>query len=352
MISGTTSGNVTEAGGVNNGTPGTPTATGDLNATDVDNPSDAWTAVSAPTASVYGSYTLTAAGAWTYTLNNSNAAVQALNVGQTLTDTFTATTIDGTSQVVTITITGANDAPVISGTTSGTVTEAGGVNNGTPGTPTATGDLSSADVDNPADGWQAVAAGAASVSGYGSYALTAGGAWTYTLNNANAAVQALNVGQTLTDTFTATTIDGTSQLVTITITGANDAPVIGGTASGSVTEAGGVNNGTPGTPTATGDLNATDVDNPSDVWTAVSAPTASVYGSYTLTAAGAWTYTLNNSQRGRAGAQCRADADRHLHRHDDRRHVASRHHHHQRRQRCAGDYRPRDRHGDRGRRGQ
>ena len=43
-------------------------------------------------------------------------------------------------------------------------------------------------------------------------------------------MQALNVGQTLTDTFTATTIDGTAQLVTITINGANDAAVISGVA--------------------------------------------------------------------------------------------------------------------------
>ena len=47
--------------------------------------------------------------------------------------------------------------------------------------------------------------------------------WTYTLDNSNATVQALNVGQTLTDTFTAITVDGTAQLVTITINGANDA---------------------------------------------------------------------------------------------------------------------------------
>ena len=62
-----------------------PTATGDLNSTDVDNPNDAWTAVGTATASAngYGTYTLTAAGVWTYTLDNSNADVQALNVGQT-----------------------------------------------------------------------------------------------------------------------------------------------------------------------------------------------------------------------------------------------------------------------------
>ena len=126
MISGSASGNVTEASGVNNGTPGTPIATGDLNASDVDNTNDTWTAVGTATTSTsgYGTYTVTAAGLWTYTLDDSNAAVQALNVGQTLTDTFTAVTTDGTSQVVTITINGANDAAVISGDFTGTVVEA------------------------------------------------------------------------------------------------------------------------------------------------------------------------------------------------------------------------------------
>ena len=38
-----------------------------------------------------------------------------------------------------------------------------------------------------------------------------------------------------------------------------------------MTEAGGVANGTPGTPTATGDLNSTDVDNPDDLWEPVGA---------------------------------------------------------------------------------
>ena len=153
--------------------------------------------------------------------------VQALNAGQTLTDTFTATTVDGTAQVVTITINGTNDAAVITGDFTGTVLEAGGVANGTPGIPTATGDLDAADVDNPPD-WTPVGTPTASTNGYGSYTLTAAGVWTYTLDNSNATVQALNVGQTLTDTFTATTVDGTAQLVTITIDGANDAAVITG----------------------------------------------------------------------------------------------------------------------------
>ena len=120
--------------------------------------------------------------------------------------------------MVTITINGANDAAVISGDTTGTVVEAGGVDNGTPGTPTATGDLNATDVDNPNDAWHGGRHAAASANGYGTYTLTAAGVWTYTLDNSNAAVQALNAGDTLTDTFTATTVDGTAQLVTITIT--------------------------------------------------------------------------------------------------------------------------------------
>ena len=93
---------------------------------------------------------MTAAGVWTYTLNNANSAVQALNVGDTLTDTFTVTTVDGTPQVVTITINGTNDAAIISGTTTGSVIEAGGVANAVLGTPTATGTLTDTDVDNHA----------------------------------------------------------------------------------------------------------------------------------------------------------------------------------------------------------
>ena len=53
--------------------------------------------------------------------------------------------------------------------------------------------------------------------------MTADGVWTYTLDNANCTVQALDVCDTLTDTFMVTTIDGTAQVVTITIHGADDA---------------------------------------------------------------------------------------------------------------------------------
>ena len=108
--------------------------------------------------------------------------------------------------------------------------------------------------------------------------------------------------------------------------------MISGDTTGRVVEAGGVANGTPGTSFATGDLDSTDVDNTSDSWTAIDTPTLSAngYGTFTIDAAGLWTYTLDNGNAGRAGAQCRRDADRHVHRHDGRRHHPAGDHHHQR----------------------
>jgi VCBS repeat-containing protein len=225
VITGTSSGAVVEAGGVANATPGTPTATGDLQASDVDNATDAFQAVAAgaTTSNHYGTFGVTAAGVWTYTLDNTNAAVQALNTGSpALSDTFTVLSQDGTPQVVTIAITGSNDAAVITGTSSGAVVEAGG----TPGTPSATGDLLASDVDNATDAFQPVAAGAATANSYGTYGVTAAGVWTYTLDNANATVQALNTGSpALSDSFTVLSADGTPRVVTITISGSNDGPV-------------------------------------------------------------------------------------------------------------------------------
>ena len=132
--------------------------------------------------------------------------------------------------------------------------KAGGVANALLGTPTASGTLTDTDVDNATNSFQAVATATASDKGYGTYTMTADGQWSYVLNNGNATVQQLNVNDTLTDTFTVKTVDGTEQVVTVTINGANDAAVISGDATGSVTEAGGVANALLGTPTASGTL--------------------------------------------------------------------------------------------------
>ena len=65
----------------------------------------------------YGTLTFVASaegGVWTYTLDSTNAAVQALK-GDTLTDDFTFTAEGAAPITVTITISGVNDAPTVSG---------------------------------------------------------------------------------------------------------------------------------------------------------------------------------------------------------------------------------------------
>jgi VCBS repeat-containing protein len=57
----------------------------------------------------YGTFAMTAAGVWIYALDNSHAAVQALDPGETLIDASTVATMDGTAQVATITIHGASN---------------------------------------------------------------------------------------------------------------------------------------------------------------------------------------------------------------------------------------------------
>ena len=295
IISGATDGAAIEAGGVANTSFVKLSATGKLTSTDVDDAADTFTAVDTPAASArgFGTFTMTADGVWTYTVNNSDSAVQALNIGDKLNDSFTVTTIDGTSQLVTITINGTNDAAVISGATTGSVTEDSDTSCNAP---TATGKLTATDVDNT-PGFTAVKCPTATEAGYGTFTMSADGTWTYTPDDANCAVQALNVGGKLIDTFKVTSLDGTAQLVTVTINGTNDAAIISGTKQGSVIEAGGVANSSSCKPTATGTLTDTDVDNAPNTFTAIDSPKASTggYGTYTMTKEGVWTYTLDNT---------------------------------------------------------
>ncbi|MEG1043083.1 MAG: VCBS domain-containing protein, partial [Pseudomonas sp.] len=67
------------------------------------------------TSGSYGSFTANADGTYSYTLNNSHPAVNALNKGQTLTETFSYTVQDADGDTrtasVTITIQGHTDGP-------------------------------------------------------------------------------------------------------------------------------------------------------------------------------------------------------------------------------------------------
>jgi VCBS repeat-containing protein len=183
----------------------------------------------------YGTITKNSDGTYSYSLNNNNPAVDALKVGQTLTETFTYTMSDSDgsqdSATLTITITGSNDAPIANADTNwakeDTVDASGNVLQTLvhADAPSGTfGDVADTDVDVEA----LTVTGFTGGNAYGTLTLNADGSYSYVLNNSLAAVQALDDGETLTDTYTYTVTDGTTTdtaTLTITIFGTNDAPV-------------------------------------------------------------------------------------------------------------------------------
>ena len=170
-----------------------------------------------------------------------------------------------------LTISSANDDPVASDD-SGSATEAGGVTNGTTGS-SASGNVLTNDSDNDTGDTKAVAAirsgstegsgtagtlGNALAGNYGSLTINSDGSYSYSIDENNASVEALANGETITDTFNYTVADSQSAtdiaLLTVTITGSNDAPVItNGPDTASLTE-------TDSALTTSGTLTVGDVD--------------------------------------------------------------------------------------------
>ncbi len=341
-----------EAGGTSNGTAGTnPTGNVLTNDTDPDSVGNGETKtvtgvlagtqasatgnVASSVTGTYGSISIAADGSYTYTVDNSNATVQALRTsGQTITDIFTYTMTDtagstSTTQI-TVTIQGANDAPTAVADTA-TAVEAGGTSNGTAGT-NPTGNVLTNDIDPDSvgngetktvtgvlAGTQASATGnvASSVTGtYGSINIAANGAYTYTVDNSNATVQALRTnGQTITDVFTYTMTDAVGSTsttqITVTIQGANDAPTaVADTAT--AVEAGGSSNALYSVnPSGNVLTNDNDPDSSANGETktvigvvggtaasaagSVNTNVNGLYGSITIAADGTYTYVVDNN---------------------------------------------------------
>ena len=145
-----------------------------------------------------------------------------------------------------------------------------------------------------------MAAGAASIGGFGIYAVAADGTWTYTLDDSDPAVQALNGTDMLTDTFNAATQDGTAQLVTITIHAQNDAALL----SADVRDLTETNCATD--ISSSGTLTISDPDGRATF--VAQAGTVGVYGTFAIDSAGVWTYTASSAAR-------RVRGRRHQHRH-------------------------------------
>src|SRR5262249_39177228 len=175
-----------------------------------------------------------ASGAWTYPANNSQAANQQTGAGKGHSVSFTAVPSDATaSRVVTVTIHGTNDVPVIGGVSTGDVTEDANIVAGNIFT---SGALTIADVDAGQSNFTAKSETPRG-GGYGTFTLAANGSWNYNANDRQNAIKQLGAGQSLTDSCTAVSSDGSaSRVVTVTIHGTNDVPVIGGVSTGDVTE--------------------------------------------------------------------------------------------------------------------
>ncbi|NVJ98598.1 MAG: DUF4347 domain-containing protein [Alphaproteobacteria bacterium] len=243
------------------------TVGGTATVTDVDNPN---TFDAATPGGTYGDIQIAANGDWTYDLDEANSDVQALNAGDTLQDTITVQSDDGSNQDIIITITGVNDAATFGGDLTGSIGE---------DTDTVGGTATVSDVDD-ADTFTAD-----TVAGtYGTLTIATNGDWVYDLDEANGDVQALAASDTLQDTISVAADDGTTQDIVITIDGVNDAATIAGDLIGAINE-----DGTTDTGTAT----VTDTDTGENTFNADTIDGAN--GTLVIAANGDWTYTIDNS---------------------------------------------------------
>ena len=202
--------------------PATLTASGSISIADADAGQAAFQTAVTPASGSLGTLVLASAGAFTYSVANS--ATQYLGAGDSKIDTFTVTSLDGTTKQISFTIHGVNDTAVIGTPSVHDVTE-----DASPTTLTATGTIPISDIDQGQASFQTMVSPAA--GDLGSLAIASNGAYTYSV--ANSATQHLGAGDTKVDSFTVTALDGTTQQVAFTIHGVQDAPSLTvGNASG------------------------------------------------------------------------------------------------------------------------
>ena len=304
----------------------------------------------------YGTLDLEGDGSYTYTADLT--ATQALDPGDTVTDVFTYTVDDGNggtdTATITITVIGVNDTPVAQNDVGvivedGTLTVANSANANLSGSYDATGEhsgdvidtSSSSHTDSDADASAsltvtAIRVGSSEGSGtagsigsaltgtYGQLTIAADGSYSYVANQDLA--DALDVGDSVTDTFNYTLSDGTATdigVITITILGANDNPTAvndtgyikeGGTLT--VANSAAASSGTS-TGNHTGDMTDNDTDDDASstaTITSITATTASgsaqttfssnsetvtgAYGTLTINSDGSYSYVANSNISG------------------------------------------------------
>ncbi|MFA0046364.1 VCBS domain-containing protein, partial [Vibrio sp. 10N.261.51.F11] len=188
-------------------------------------------------------------GDWTYDLDNTNPTVQALEQGSKTTDIITVHSADGTPHQVTITVNGTNNAAIIGGVDTASISEnTAGVNMSPdyaqPGIATlgnttlyADGKLTITDPDTGESIFEKQGSNGYDYHGtYGDLILQNDGTWHYHADAGHlsgigarpttrgTAIDQLGEGQSLTDTITVHSKDGTTHDIVITIHGSNDRP--------------------------------------------------------------------------------------------------------------------------------
>ncbi|SEJ27034.1 VCBS domain-containing protein [Achromobacter sp. NFACC18-2] len=277
----------------------------------------------------YGTLTLLANGAYVYRVDNANPAVQALPAGASIFEDFTYKVRDvgGLEDTATlrITIAGANDAPeaqaqaIIAVEKGGTGNDTGGLDPSGNLLPGAGSDPDTGDTlhivglraGQPGDGTAMQAAGTTVQGRFGTLRIDSDGSYVYTVDNTLAAVQALRLPtDILVEHFTFRLSDAaglnSDGLLTVTIRGADDAPVARDD-TGSAVEAGGTDNQTPGSP-AIGNVLSNDRDVDARDQSAVSAvqnsqaqagvvggAAAGLYGTLYLQADGSYRYEVDDT---------------------------------------------------------
>lgn len=242
----------------------------------------------------YGNLEIDTDGNWNYAADNNQSAVQSLNDNETLTDNLIISSIDGTTHTIKITIIGITDeAPntpaLISGNSTGSVTEDANLNNNML---VVAGELVISDPDSNEARFISK-----TVNGnFGNLNITAAGIWVYAANNDQSSIQNLNNNETLNDNLAISSIDGTTHTIRITIIGATDETpntpaLISGDSSGSVTEDSNLNNNML---EVAGKLVITDPDTNEERF--VSKTVSGDFGSLSITTAGNWVYRADNSQ--------------------------------------------------------
>ncbi|MBL8588186.1 MAG: VCBS domain-containing protein, partial [Methylobacteriaceae bacterium] len=215
-----------------------------------------------------GALTLGADGAWTYVADAARA--NAMAEGDTALDEIVVRSLDGTAHTLSITIRGANDAPVAV-TAQGAATEDGA---------TAQGAVSATDQDPGA----ALTYGLVGEAPAG-LTMAADGTWSF--DPSAAAYQHLAAGATqdVVAAWRVTDEHGAAadSTLTLRVTGVNDAAIIGGADAGEVIE--------NGVAVATGRLTVADADDGEAAFRAEVVQTT--YGALTIGADGVWSYALD-----------------------------------------------------------